>query len=322
VDLLNSESIFKKILFLTDGSAPSLSAQELTIHLVKKMKAEVTVFHVVTHELMRPIIQDFLVQSRGVPVSADTEPGLIMDSEISLGRKTPSSGGSHYGERVEGEITSIYHQEGEDIVADSARTFREEGIQAEPKIVVHKNIVQAIMKEIERENYDLVVMGRSGHKESESRLGAVAEKVSRRSEIPVLIAGEGKTIARLLMPLDGSKSSEKALTYASSLAKKMDGKLTLLHVQESRLFRSRPKLTEAIGKKILSDASGKLEGISFEQKMETGDPARKITDMAEKDNFDLIVLGNSGHSSLGRSSFGGVTNHVLHYTRQAVLIVK
>lgn len=320
--MLDSEPIFKKILFLTDGSAPSLSAQELTIHLAKKMEAEVTVFHVVTHELMRPIVQDFLIQSRGVQESADSEPGLIMESEVSSGRKTPTSTGSHYGERVEGEITSIYRQEGEDIVADSARTFREEGIQAEPRIVVNKNIVQAVMKEIERENHDLVVIGRSGHKESESRLGAVAEKVSRSSEIPVLISGERKTIARLLMPLDGSKSSEKALAYASSLARKMNGKLTLLHVQESRLFRSRPKLTEAIGKKILSDASGKLQGISFDQKMETGDPARKITDMAEKDNFDLIVLGNSGHSALGRSSLGGVTNHVLHYTRQAVLIVK
>lgn len=319
---MDSEPVFKKILFLTDGSAPSFSAQELTINLAKKMKAEVTVFHVVTHDLMRPIVQDFLIQSRGIPESADSEPGLIMASEVSLGRKTPTSAGSHYGERIEGEITSIYRQEGEDIVADPARTFKEEGVQAEPRIVVHKNIVQAVAEEIERENYDLIVIGRSGHEESESRLGTVAEKVSRRSEIPVLIAGKGKKIARLLMPLDGSKSSEKALAYASSLTKKMDGKLTLLHVQESRLFSSRPKLTAAIGKNILSDASRKLEGIRFDQRMETGDPARKITDMAEKENFDLIVLGNSGHSSLGRSSLGGVTNHVLHYTRQAVLIVK
>ena len=319
---MDSEPVFKKILFLTDGSAPSLSVQELTINLAKKMKAEVTVFHVVTHELMRPIVQDFLVQSRGVPESADSEPGLIVGSEISLGRKTPTSTGSHYGERVEGEITSIYRQEGEDIVADSARTFREEGIQTESRLVVHKNIAQAVMEEIEREDYDLIVMGRSGHQEKESRLGDVAEKVSRRSDIPILIAGEKKTIARLLVPLDGSKSSDKALAYASSLAKKLDGKLTLLHVQESRLFSSRPKLTEAIGKKILSDAGERLQGVSFDQKMETGDPGRKITDMAEKENFDLIVLGNSGHSSLGRSTLGGVTNHVLHYARQAVLVVK
>jgi nucleotide-binding universal stress UspA family protein len=320
--MLDSELFFKKILFLTDGSAPSLSAQELTINLAKKMKSEVTVFHVVTHDLMRPIVQDFLIQNRGIPESADSEAGLIMASEVSLGRKTPTSAGSHYGERVQGEITSIYRQEGEDIVADSARMFKEEGVPAEPQVVVHKNIVKAVMEETKRKNYDLIVIGRSGHKESESRLGTLTEKVSRRSEIPVLIAGERKTTVRLLVPLDGSKSSEKALVYASSLAKKIDGKLTLLHVQESRLFSSRPKLTEAIGKNILSDAGGKLQGISFDQRMEAGDPARKITDMAEKENFDLIVLGNSGHSSLGRSSLGGVTSHVLHYTRQSVLIVK
>jgi nucleotide-binding universal stress UspA family protein len=319
---LESEPAFKKLLFLTDGSAPSLSAQELTIQLAKRLGAEVTVFHVVAHELMRPIVQDFLLQSRGIPESADSEPAAIMRSEISLGRQTPTAHGAHYGETTEGEITAVYRQQGEDIVADSAQSFKEEGIHAEPKVVENKNIVEAVMEEVERENYDFMIMGRSGRKEKESRLGAIAEKMSRHSEIPVLVAGEKSTLARLLVPVDGSKSSQRALAFAAALARQTRATVTLLHVQESRLFNSHPELTETIGNGILSGAAEKVKGITFDQKLESGDPARKILDIAEKGGFDLIVMGSCGHNAIARFLLGSVSNHVLHYTRHAVLVVK
>jgi nucleotide-binding universal stress UspA family protein len=316
------EPVFKKILFLTDGSPPSLSAQELTIQLAKKLGAGVTVFHVVTHELMEPIIQDFLLQSRGIPESADSEPATIVRQEVSLGRQEPTTHGAHYGERKESEITAVYREQGEDIVADSAQTFKEEGIQAEPKLVESKNVVDAVKAEVERENYDIMVMGHSGRKEREFRLGAVAEKMSRHSEIPVLVAGEKTSLARFLMPVDGSKSSHRALAYAVSLAKEVGATITLLHVQESRLFSSHPELTETIGNSILSDATKSLKGVSFDQKLESGDPARKILDIAEKGGYDLIVMGSCGHNAVARFLLGSVSNHVLHYTRHSVLMVK
>jgi nucleotide-binding universal stress UspA family protein len=319
---LESEPAFKKLLFLTDGSAPSLSAQELTIQLAKKLGAEVTVFHVVTHELMRPIVQDFLLQGRGIAESADSEPSVIVRQEVYLGRKTSTAHGAHYGEITEGEITAVYRQQGEDIVADSAQSFKEEGIQAEPKVVENKNIVEAVMEEVERENYDLMIMGRSGRKEKESRLGAVAEKMSRQSEIPVLVAGEKSTLTKLLAPVDGSKSSQRALAFAGALARKTGAAVTLLHVQESQLFNSHPGLTETIGNSILSDAAEKVRGITFDQKLESGDPARKILDVAEKGDFDLIVMGSCGHNVITRFLLGSVSNHVLHYTTHSVLVVR
>lgn len=319
---MESEPAPKKLLFLTDGSGPSLSAQELTIQLAKKLGAEVAVLHVVTHELMRPIVQDFLLQSRGVPESADSEPAAIVRSEISSGRKTPTSHGAHYGEATEGEITSVYRQQGEDIVADSAESFKEEGIHAEPKVKENKNIVEAIMEEVERENYDLMIMGRSSRKEKESRLGALAEKMSRHSEIPVLVASEGSTLTKLLAAVDGSKSSQRALVFGAALAGKIGAPMTLLHVQESRLFGSHPELTETIGNGILSDAAGKIKGITLDKKLESGDPGRKILDVAEKGGFDLIVMGSCGHNAITRFLLGSVSNHVLHYAKHAVLVVK
>lgn len=51
---MQSEQIFKKILVPTDGSLPSLVAQELTAFMAKKLSSKVTVINIVAHELMIP----------------------------------------------------------------------------------------------------------------------------------------------------------------------------------------------------------------------------------------------------------------------------
>jgi nucleotide-binding universal stress UspA family protein len=318
------EQVFKKILFLTDGSDPALSAEELAILLAKKLESEVTVFHVVTHELMIPRFKDFLMQGRGIPESADAESAVVVGSEIAFEKETPTSAGAHYSERIEDELTSVYRQHGEDIVADAALTFKEEGVHADQKVVEHKSVAEAAIKEADTEDYDLIVMGRSGQREKEAHLGSVAYKVSRQSDVPVLVAGEKQavSISKLLVPLDGSKGSENALTCAAALSSKLGATLTLLHVQESHLFGLRPEVSKAIGKGILADAAGKLKGTTFEQKLESGDPARKISEIAEKENSDMVVMGGKGHSGKGGPLLGSVSNHVLHYTKRTVLIVK
>ena len=318
---MEREQVFKKILFLTDGSDRALSGQELAILLAKKLGSEVTVFHVVTHELMRPLFRNFLMQGRGLTDSADSEPAVVADRVI-MHAEGPSSSGAHYSEKIEDELTSVYRQQGEDIVADAALAFKEEGVNADRKVVEHKSVAEAVMEEVDSEDYDLIVMGRNEQKEKEAHLGSVAYKVSRQADIPVLVGGEKQAISKMLVPLDGSKGSENALKCAAALAEKLNAKLTLLHVQESHLFSMRPEVSMAIGKGILADAAGKLSGTSFEQKLESGDPAKKISEIAEKGDFDIIVMGGKGHGESSRSLLGSVSNHVLHYTKHPILIVK
>jgi nucleotide-binding universal stress UspA family protein len=321
---MESEHVFKKMLFLTDGSDRELSAQELAILLAKRLDSEVTVFHVVTHELMRPRFKDFLMIGRGSTDYADSEAGAVeqMEDRDVVHAEGPTSAGAHYSERIEDELTSIYRQQGEEIVADAAIAFKEGGVHADQKVVEHKSVAEAVMKEADRENYDLIVMGRNAQKEKEAHLGSVAYKVSRQAHIPVLVGGERQAISKVLVPLDGSKGSENALMCAAALSKKLNAKLTLLHVQESHLFSVRPEVSKAIGGGILADAAGKLSGMSFEQKLEYGDAAKKISEIAEKENFDIIVMGAKGHGGASRSLLGSVSDHVLHYTRHSVLIVK
>jgi nucleotide-binding universal stress UspA family protein len=310
---MESENVFKKILYPTDGSDPGLLAQELAILLAKKLESEVTVFHVVTHELMQPHAKDYLLEGRTVAESPDAEPGAAVGGEMYFDTDNPTAPGAHYSERIDTEITSIYRQQGEDIVADAMLTFKEEGVHADQKIVERKSVAEAVIEEAEREKYDLILMGRNAQKQKEAHLGSVAYKVSRQSDIPVLVAGEKAAvkISKVLVPVDGSESSDNALRYGAALSNKLNAALTLLHVQESHLFSLRPQVSTAIGKGILADAAEKLKGTSFEQKLESGDPAKKISEIAEKENFDLIVMGGNG-----------VSNHVLHYTMHSVLVVK
>jgi len=323
---MERNQVFRKILFLTDGSAPSLMAQELAISLAKKLGSQVTVFHVVTHDLMRAIRvpldrEDFVIGGRAIPESADIEPSIVVREDISLGREAQTTHGEHYSERVEKDLTNIHRQKAEDILADAAKAFKEEKIPVSTKIVTNKSPTNAIIQEAEEEDYDIIIMGRSGQKEERTHLGSVAEKVARQSDIPVMIAGETSAISKILVPLDGSKSSLRAMDHAVGLAKKLNAELTLLYVQE-HVLGLRPELSKKIGKGILDYAARMVGGVSFSQRLESGDPAKTITTIAEKESFDLIAMGSKGRGAIGRFFLGGVTNHVLHYTDRSVLVVK
>lgn len=213
---MQSEQVFKKILVPVDGSVPSLIAQELTAFMAKKLDSKVTVLHVVAHEFMTPQIQKFFAPTDevvpiGLPPPGQTTPIL---------ERAPTPPTTSLSAEVANEITDWYHQKGEEVLADASGLFKEEGIPVDQKLVQHVDPAEAIIKEAQKGNYDLIVMGASGEKEREPHLGSVAKKVSNHAPTPVLIAREKRQVSRMLVPVDGSKTAEKALKYAVALAKK------------------------------------------------------------------------------------------------------
>jgi nucleotide-binding universal stress UspA family protein len=221
------------------------------------------------------------------------------------------------------EITDLYRQKGEEIIADAVFFFKEEGMSVERRLLEHADPAEAIIQEARRENCDLMVMGRSGGEgESKPHLGSVAAEVSNRAKIPVLVAADRGRMLKILVPVDGSKASEKAADYGGVLAKKAGVGMTLLYVQESGLFRLRPEVTKKIGTDILSSVARRLEGVKADERLESGDPARTIIQVADEGDYDLIVMGGRGHSAVRHIFLGSVSDHVLHYADRAVLLVK
>jgi len=286
---MRGESNFRKILVPVDESHICLHAKELAAAIAKNFKSKVTVIHVVSHDLLHVGLES----RYGVPPSVRTE------------------------------ITNWFLQTGKKIVWDAEALFKEEGIDVDARVIEYEDPAETVLRVAKDEGHDLVVMGNRGETEVEVfSLGSVAEKVSRHAECPVLIVKEKTKLSKILVAVDGSESAEKALEYAVQLAKKHKAKVTLLNVGESKIFGLKPEVARGIGESILSDAAAKVKGLKLNTKLEFGNPPETIIEVAEKRNYDLIVVGSRGLSSVKRFFLGSVSDDVSHHAKCSVLIVR
>ncbi len=286
---MKSESYFKKILVPVDGSHSCLHAEELAAAIAKNFKSKITVIHVVSHDLLH--------------------------ARLELHYQVPPS--------VLSEITNWLSQAGRKVLSEAEALFKEEGIEVNVRIVEYADPAETILRTVKDEEYDLVVMGNRGETEVEVfSLGSIAEKVSRHAECPVLIVKQKTKLSKILVAVDGSESAEKALEYAVQLAKKHKAKVTLLNVGESKLFGFKPNVVREVGEHVLSDAAAKVKGLKLNTQLEFGNPAETIIEVAEKGNYDLIVVGSRGLSSVKRFFLGSASDDVSHHAKCSVLIVR
>ena len=152
---------------------------------------------------------------------------------------------------------------------------------------------------------------------------------------------------KILVPLDGSEHSLRALTTAVHIAKKFDGKITLIHVYSVTV---RPviipepttlappgipvmtpaevsKVAEAarkVGSGILADGEQKVkaEGVQVETLLREGHVVQEIINTAREGGFDLIVMGARGVSKIKEILMGSVSDGVTRNAPCPVLVVK
>jgi nucleotide-binding universal stress UspA family protein len=85
---------------------------------------------------------------------------------------------------------------------------------------------------------------------------------------------------------------------------------------EKPLLLAADKIMESAKKRCAQN------GILFEKKIDFGDPGTKITKFAKALNFDIMVIGTRGMSSIKEIFFGSVSNYVIHKSSIPVVIVK
>jgi nucleotide-binding universal stress UspA family protein len=286
---MEKQSYFDKILVAVDGAQASIQAEELTAEIAKKFKSKVTVMHVVAHDYL-----GWRMEPKSFTMS----------------------------EEVVEEITGHYLQEGKGIIGNAVMLFKEEGIEAKTILDEYTDPAEAIIQEIGERKYDLVVIGNRGESEAETfSLGSIADKVVTHVACSAFIVKKGTKISKVLVATDGSEDAKKALKFAVQLASKFNADITLLNVQHSTLFKLRPDVTKEVGERILSEAVSEVKA-SFDRKLEFGNPAETIINVAEKGKYDLIVMGRRGQSAVKRFFLGGVSDDVSHHAKCSVLIVK
>jgi len=283
------KSYFQKILVPVDGSHSCLHAKMFTALIAKKFQSKVTAIHVVTHDFMHP--------------------------ELKAQHRLPPS--------ILHEIENAYLKAGRKIIRNAEELFREADIEADARLVTYEDPAETVLQLVKEEGYDLVVIGNRAKNQAERfSLGSVTEKVARHAECPVLIVKQKPKIAKMLAATDGSKHADKALEYAVQLAQKHGSKITLLNVEEDKLFRLEPKAIEGVGKGILCDAVAKTGEVDCDERLEFGSPAETIIKVAKKEDYDLIVVGSRGVSSVKRFFLGSVSDDVSMHARCSVLIVR
>lgn len=310
------EKAFRSILVPVDGSPQSKMAQEMAVFLSKLFKAQVTVMHVVSNELPTLAGKTYSSREDFVPLNAAT---YQFPRTIGLTRPRENI----YPDEVVNEMTQRLRDDGEAILAESAALFTSEGITVKQKFVEASDTPQTIIEEAEAGRYDLVVIGNSGNTDDalDLHLGSVAKKVALSVKAPILVNREKREVKKILVPVDGSSKEEIALRQASTLAKATGAQAILLHVQESSLLKMRPEINQ-VGIQILDHASKMFEGVSHEQKLASGDPAKIIVKTAKQTSVDLIVMSGGGLGAFRRLFLGSVTDHVLHHAATPVLLIK
>lgn len=149
-------------------------------------------------------------------------------------------------------------------------------------------------------------------------------------------------IKNILVPIDGSEHSNNALKFGLDLAEKYSAKLTLLSVAQpvvvtGPMFITQPMMPptstamyvqaiESAHKKMLEDtynrAKAEKPDLEISKMLVDGRPADRIVEIADKEKFDLIVIGSRGVGGVKKFFLGSVSDRVSDEAHCPVLIVK
>jgi nucleotide-binding universal stress UspA family protein len=138
----------------------------------------------------------------------------------------------------------------------------------------------------------------------------------------------------VLVAVDGSEHSERALRDAADLARAEGATLTLVTVV---VPPPRPVLAgpyavpvttdlgelEREGAQIVERAAATVpEGVRVETVVRKGAPGPAVLEQVTEGGHDLIVLGSRGRGAISSLFLGSVSHYVLHHSPTAVLIVR
>ncbi len=194
------------------------------------------------------------------------------------------------------------------------------GIAFKKIIVTEGSAAKKIIETAEKENADLIIMGRKGQSMLEKILiGSVANHVLRHSPVPVLVTKKGKqklVIKKILVPTDFAKEEDIERDFAWNLAKAFGASLTFLYVLElyGHEFRMVDQMFQSVLEKFKRRAEKVGKGIAVAKDVTRAINAPQgIDDYSRTHHFDLIVMATCARG-LSRFFLGSTTEKVISYT--------
>jgi nucleotide-binding universal stress UspA family protein len=151
---------------------------------------------------------------------------------------------------------------------------------------------------------------------------------------------------RILVPLDGSRLSARALPYATEIARRFDAVVILMRIKQPDTIGSplavpsggNPQVaamlvdvTHEQNLKKLSSANRYInkhlrklrsEGVKGYKKVVLGDPATAILEFCREVDIDLVIMSTRGRSGIKRAVMGSVTDRIVRDPCSPVLVVR
>ncbi len=154
---------------------------------------------------------------------------------------------------------------------------------------------------------------------------------------------------KILLATDGSSYSFKAADYVAEMFhNRGDAEITVLYVEELNPMLLSPTSAAsmppmpipssqvrdalvAIGEHLEKERTAVLEatagrfvgfGGRVGSRSAQGKPGDTICDIAERENFNLVVVGSSGKGRVSRAFLGSVSYKVVNQARVPVLVVR
>jgi nucleotide-binding universal stress UspA family protein len=140
-------------------------------------------------------------------------------------------------------------------------------------------------------------------------------------------------IQKVLVAVDGSENSERALDFAIVFAEKYSAPLTVLNVTELSpvvypgdemivIAKDMHKLHEAILTKAVARVKDANPRLIVSAILREGDPAVEIVAVSKEGEFDVVVLGHQGVGKVTGILLGSISEKVTRSLSCTVIIVK
>jgi len=137
----------------------------------------------------------------------------------------------------------------------------------------------------------------------------------------------------ILVPIDGSDNSFRALDAALLLSEKLGSNISVIHVMEevpithigsekmlNELLEAYKKENQDILLKCSEIANQK--GLTIKTFLLQGNPASVILDYNKKKKFDLVIMGSRGLGKFKELILGSVSSKIVHHSPCDVLLIR
>jgi nucleotide-binding universal stress UspA family protein len=198
---------------------------------------------------------------------------------------------------------------------------------------------EAIVEYAQAVDVDTIVMGTHGRSGLKRLfMGSVASAVLRSSSVPVIVVREEARLlsaapASILVPIDGSECSARALDAAITLAESLSAELVICYVVDlahaAAMTAGEPELIGAFvdvleeeGKRVVGQGVQRASAhVSALSRVAQGFPVAQIEKIADEIQPAFIVLGTHGRSGVSRLVMGSVAEGVVRTSKVPVVVV-